>query len=143
MDANSNLNIDDIKIIESEFKLNFDVPLSEWKDETPVSLSPEFLIGEDSRHGRVKIEAELFSEDYLEKDYPYYLRVVVLGQFSLLSDDANKDVFDEYAVSMTSLLLPYVRSYIAALTGLSGMSGVNIPAINVLRLFEELADNQK
>lgn len=144
MNINSNLRIDDIKIIESQIKLNnnFNFSQSEWTEETPVSITPEFLVNEkDERIGRVRLEVKVFDENFLEQDQPYYLRVVTQGQFSLLTE-TPVNVFDEYALSATSMLFPYVRSFIAAVTGLSGINSVHIPAINVVRLFEELGSQE-
>ena len=139
----SNLRLEDIKIIENHFIINPDVPFKEWDGPTPINVSPSFQVhDQDESIGRVIIEVKLFDKDFDENKYPFFLKTVILGQFKM-SDHEEGNIIDQYGINMTSMLLPYARSYIAALTGLAGIDAIHIPAINVMRLFEELEDEEE
>jgi len=138
MSIYSNLHLDDIKVLESILSINDKVSYKEWTGNTALSIIPTFQISKENQNeGRLLIDIKMFDEDFIKNGYPFFLRIIIAGYFSLNEDE---NIIEQYALNMTSVLLPYARSYIAALTGLSGIDAVHLPAINVERLFMELED---
>lgn len=67
------------------------------------------------------------------------IEVAIKGEFSFKDGDEHLKNF--MLVNAPALLFPYIRSYITALTALSGVPAVTLPTMNLTGLSKKLSDN--
>ncbi len=69
-----------------------------------------------------------------QPDLPFDAEVTIVGSFQL-SNSLNTD--KAMKQNATAILYPYVRSTLAMLTTLAAIPPINIPTINLARMFEQ------
>ena len=69
------------------------------------------------------------------------ISVKAVGLFRFKSKINEKDLPTYFCINAPAIIYPYVRSYIAALTALSGMEVINIPVMAMSGLGDALKDN--
>ena len=92
----------------------------------------------------MELEVTLFDQKFQEKNEPLFLKITVLGFYK--ADDVlgtEDNIFDKYLSNTISMLYPYIRSYIASITGMFGIDAIRLPAINVLKMLEEKVSENK
>ncbi len=67
--------------------------------------------------------------------------VTAIGIFSFKNIKDKSSLLTYFLINAPALIFPYVRSYISALTALSGMESINLPTIMIAGLHEELKAN--
>lgn len=108
----------------------------ETKGETiDISIDPKGIISEQDKSFEVQLLIQLNSEDGLK------VSVKMIGYFEF-KDVINSDNLSNYFyVNAPAILFPYLRSYISALTALSGCRTIIIPPMNIMNLGKELERN--
>ncbi|WP_342470129.1 hypothetical protein [Ureibacillus sp. FSL K6-3587] len=134
----SELKIEKIRIDKSEF--HFNPNFNNTSEETPLNVSygVEMLINkEDERSAIILLRCGINLEEKFE-NVPFTVDTLTVGFFKV-----DKGDIKEYLINAISILIPYSRSHIATLTAISGIPPVTLPAINVLRLLEELKEQDE
>ena len=91
----------------------------------------------------VSLGVQLYDRDFSHKELPFYLDVVVTGEFSVNHQGVEKIGLDEVAVrsalkaNTVAILFPYVRSIISSLTLMANEEAVILPPINTFELIKE------
>lgn len=75
------------------------------------------------------------------KDGDFFSANVSAVGFFEFKDEISENIGTYFYINAPALLFPHIRAYISALTALSGMSTVLIPAMNLSGLAEELKEN--
>ena len=104
--------------IELDFKLNTDIKLSESKDAALVILICEVF------------------KDPVSNNYPFYIQVEIMGNFSL-NGEVDANLVDLCKVNGTAILFPYLRAYVSYLTSMAGFPNLLLPTVNVSKMLEE------
>ena len=68
-------------------------------------------------------------------------KVIIVGLFEFLEVTNMDNLNNYFYVNAPAIIFPYVRSYIAALTALSGFETINMPPVNIGILKDELVNN--
>ncbi len=99
-------------------------------------ITPSGIIDEAKKIYELKLIVDIVDEnDQFESN------VVILGVFEFKEVIAIDNLTTYFYINAPAIIFPYVRSYIAALTSLSGFETINLPPINVGVLKEELKNN--
>ena len=139
MSIDSELILKNVRVKSLNYSINEAINLSEIKDvDILISPTPK-LAKADIHSGVVELSVELFDEFYIENNKPFHIEIVVQGMFTDSDQTSNMNVFEKYFPNMISILYPYIRSYISATTGMFGIQNVQIPAINVYDLMQNLS----
>ena len=141
MSIDSKLIFKNVRVKSLNYSINEAIDLSEIKD-IDILISPTPRLAEDDIHsGVVELSVELFDEFYIENNKPFHIEIVVQGMFTDSDKTSKMNVFEKYFSNMISILYPYIRSYISAITGMFGIQNVQIPAINVYDLITNLSES--
>jgi preprotein translocase subunit SecB len=74
-----------------------------------------------------------------DKDKMVNIELEFIGEYTFTTKDENFNNF--LFVNAPAILFPYIRSYITALTSLSGISPITLPTMNLSGLKEKLSKN--
>lgn len=131
-------------ISESIFKVNKDIEFSDWdsEDGNDLDIKVESNFGlkkDDPATARLILSVEIFSEDFIEKNNPFYCFVEMIFFFNDKIGEYSEEepVVRRFGLNMVSIAYPYIRAYIATLTSISGVDQIHIPAINVYSTFKQ------
>lgn len=116
--------------------------------ESRISRKPgevgEFEL-EVSANGAIDKKRNVFQLDLVCKvteNNNFFETFVHFVGFYSYDEGQEEDVLGSYFfTNAPAILFPYVRSYIAALTALSGLPTINIPTLNLTNLGNELREN--
>ncbi|QRR97678.1 protein-export chaperone SecB [Streptococcus anginosus] len=138
MSTNSELILQNVRVKSLNYLINEAINISDIKD-IDISILPTPRLAKDDIHsGIVELSVELFDKNFIENNKPFHIEIVVQGIFTDTDKTSELDIFEKYFPNMISMIYPYIRSYISATTGMFGIQNVQIPAINVFKLLEEL-----
>ena len=138
MSTNSELILQNVRVKSLNYLINEAINISDIKD-IDISILPTPRLAKDGIHsGIVELSVELFDKNFIENNKPFHIEIVVQGIFTDTDKTSELDIFEKYFPNMISMIYPYIRSYISATTGMFGIQHVQIPAINVFKLLEEL-----
>lgn len=109
------------------------------------TVGPEMNIGLDAS-GEIKKAEQVFHltlkvqiEDSLKG---MFIEVLASSDYKLIDADIEDPIFSNYLyLNAPAILFPYIRSYITALTALSGVPPVIIPPINIAGIKESLKEH--
>lgn len=88
----------------------------------------------------VSVFVQMYDRDFSDKGLPFFLDVVVTGEFSVNHEGVNRAEIDEKALSdvlksnTVAILFPYVRSIVSSLTLMANEEAVILPPINTFEL---------
>lgn len=107
-----------------ETKLFLDVNSQRIEGETDISIK-----NETKNTGKDSYEIKLITT-VVNKSKSMQIEVSMYGYFEVLEhlEDEKKETL--IGINAPVIMFPYVRAYISALTGLSGLSPIIIPAID-------------
>ena len=138
MSTNSELILQNVRVKSLNYLINEAINISDIKD-IDISILPTPRLAKDDIHsGIVELSVELFDKNFIENNKPFHIEIVVQGIFTDTDKTSELDIFEKYFPNMISMIYPYIRSYISATTWMFGIQNVQIPAINVFKLLEEL-----
>ncbi|WP_416141125.1 hypothetical protein ACM1TL_14405 [Lysinibacillus capsici] len=131
------LNIVSIETTEVEFKVNKNYQNTD--DDSigyRISMNPQMLQrDEDIYEGLIIMKAQIFDENYLENNEPFFLKLEVLAHFN---SKATGKPFVDFAVQALNVTIPYVRSFITTLTAASGYETVTLPILSIEEILEQM-----
>lgn len=124
------------RIVQSEIGLKIagETLQLEKPEELHIDIAPEgsTLLPEDKRL-ILQMNTRVYS-DSQEVD----IKVSLVAHFSYRTPDVE-GLLDSYiAYNAPAIIFPYVRAYISALTGLSGISPIILPTLNMERFGQDL-----
>jgi preprotein translocase subunit SecB len=118
-------------IAESNIKI-----LPDTKAETiDISIDPKGLISEQDKTFEIQLEIQLSSDDGLK------VSVKMIGLFEFKDVYVSDNLSNYFYVNAPAIIFPYLRSYISALTALSGCRTIIIPPMNIMNLGKDLERN--
>lgn len=103
-----------------------------------IKIKPKGFILIEKKIFELHLFVELLSED---KSFEASVKIIGFFEFK---DVINIKLLNNYFyTNAPAILFPYLRSYISALTALSGMNTINIPPMNMTSMGQELMNNTK
>lgn len=99
-----------------------------------VNFEPSGVLKNESNIFLLQLQVNVFDE---EKNIN--IEVDITGEFKFKRDDDNLENF--LYLNAPAILFPYIRSYITALTALSGVPPITLPTMNLSGLSEKLSEN--
>lgn len=129
----------------SIFEINSNINFSEWikSNELQIKLESTFeLKKDDYSSARLNLTLEVFNRDFKEKELPFHMIVKMKFLFKDIVGeyDIENNVVEKFNLNMVSISYPYLRSYIATLSAISGIEQIHIPVINV---YDTLVDSSE
>jgi preprotein translocase subunit SecB len=124
----------DFLVIESSIKR---LPIIK-EDEFELEIIPEGVIHEGSKTFDLVLNVKVF-----EKNGRFEALVKGCGIFSFKDVTNLEDISDYFYVNAPAMIFPYIRSYIMALTSLSGLETITLPVVSMGHFKDELIKNTK
>lgn len=133
------------KIVKSAFRLDqfiiqdFSIKRKPHpQDKVDLSINPGGL------HLKYKNEFHLTLEvEIRDTNESYTIQLRALGIFKLKPDEGDDRLSNYFYTNAPAIIFPYVRSYISAITALTGLNTVNLPVMNLSGLRETLKKQTK
>ncbi|MEQ9263152.1 MAG: hypothetical protein RLP14_08330 [Owenweeksia sp.] len=107
---------------------------SKTKNEFDFRIEPSGIIDHQTRVFQLTLDFFL-----QEEDSNLAIRVVAIGFFTFSGD--FEEIKEYFTINAPAIMFPYLRSYISAITALSGIDTIIIPTLNLLGMKEELEEN--
>lgn len=112
--------IDFVKVSDTDFDIEI-IPQGQYsKSSKTYTLNLELRLIDDSKFEFIVVGAE--AKFTFDKEF-------------------NDEIPSYFTVNAPAIAFPYIRSYIAALSALSGIGTVNLPILNLVDLGEKLKNN--
>jgi len=124
---------DNFFIVESSIKRK---PIVEKKEEVEIQIGFEGVMHESNKKFELILSVKVF-----EKNGRFEANVKAIGIFSFQEVTKKEDISDYFYVNAPAIIFPYIRSYISALTSLSGLETINLPIIVMGEFKKQLEDN--
>lgn len=121
----------DLLFTESSIKLEKDTKGSS----IDIRFDPKGTISEKNKTFEINLGVKLESEDGLK------VSVRMLGFFEFKNVVKLEQLNNYFYVNGPAILFPYLRSYLSALTALSGTATIIIPPMNIIPLGKDLEQN--
>lgn len=119
-------------IVESiDFKSNFNFSGEEKSIEFDLENDYEF----EDNNFILTLEMEIFP-DAEKNDYPFSMRVRIIGLFEVESELTEKEKIDFAEKNAIAILFPYIRSLISVYTSNANIGTTILPPINVVKYLE-------
>jgi preprotein translocase subunit SecB len=129
MENKSSFQFKGYKIFRSLIEIN-----DSKSDKLTVNFEPKGTINNTDKSFFLNLNIKIF-----DKDKNINIEVEFLGEYVFTEKDDNFKAF--LYVNSPAILFPYIRSYITALTALSGISPIILPTMNMSGLKEKLENN--
>lgn len=100
-----------------------------------IRFDPKGKISEKEKSFEIDLGVSLKSEDGLE------VSVRMLGLFEFKDVVKAEQLNNYFFVNAPAIIFPYLRSYLSALTALSGSATIIIPPMNIIPLGKDLEKN--
>lgn len=102
-----------------------------------VDIKPHGVIYEGNKTFEIHLFIEIKSDDGLE------VKVELVGFFEFSKVIEIGDLRNYFFVNAPAIMFPYLRSYISALTALSGCKTIILPPMNMVNIGQMLEKNTK
>ena len=131
------------KIVQAPFRFkNFIIAESNIKIEPDtkannidINIEPKGIIFQEKKIFEIQLLILLKSEDGLE------VSVKMIGFFEFKDVLKTENIGNYFYVNAPAIVFPYLRSYISALTALSGCKTIILPPMNMSSLGKKLESN--
>ena len=100
------------------------------------TISPSGIIDNIKKTFELQLIVKMF-----DVNGQFESKVIIVGLFEFLEVTNMDNLNNYFYVNAPAIIFPYVRSYIAALTALSGFETINMPPVNIGILKDELVNN--
>jgi preprotein translocase subunit SecB len=128
MEKKSGFQFKGYKVLKSHIEVS-----GESGDDLTVSFAPKGLL--DRSHKTFKLDLLI---SISENTGSLNIEVLISGDF-VFNEETNLENF--LYVNAPAIMFPYVRSYITALTALSGIPTITLPTMNLSGLQKEIENN--
>ncbi len=128
----SSLNFENYACEKIEFHLNEDF-VSGREVELDLSFERTIEIDIEDSEAIIRLGCKVF-ENYKEKNYPFFMNVLMSGFFYFESTLDEKDAKQLLEVNGTAILFPYLRALISNITSSAGVHPLVIPTINIVNM---------
>ncbi len=100
-----------------------------------IHIDPKGIIFEEKKQFEIQLMVSLKSNDNLD------IFVKMIGLFEFKEVETLENLKSYFYVNAPAIIFPYLRSYISALTALSGCNTIILPPMNMTSLGENLEKN--
>nr|WP_320021717.1 protein-export chaperone SecB [uncultured Draconibacterium sp.] len=121
----------DFVFAESSIRLNPDTKATS----IDIKINPSGLVNEKEKTFEIALNINLTSDDGLD------VKVKMIGNFEFKEVVKLEYLNNYFFVNAPAIIFPYLRSYVSALTALSGCKTVIIPPMNMTALGKNLEKN--
>lgn len=134
-DALSKINFDNYLVKEINFLTNDNfVP----RDNISIELDFDNNINIDFELKKATIDLSiLIFKDYIEENYPFYLKIAIASLFSFQSDLGEDEIKNLLEINGVAITFPYLRSLVTFVTANSGFQPLILPTINITNLLKQ------
>lgn len=120
-------------VVESvEFKSNFKFSGEEKDLEFDINSNYQF----EGDKFILALDLEIFPNPE-ENDYPFNMKVSVIGLFDVKSEASEKEKIDFAEKNSIAILFPYLRSLVSVYTANSNIGTTILPPINVVKYLQD------
>lgn len=109
-------------------------------DNLKLDIRPYGQIDENNKQFRLFLTVEIGEQ---EAGVGFVCNVTAMGLFDFKEVVSKENISNYFYTNAPAILFPYVRSYIATLTGLTGYKTIHLPPVNIGTLRQKLIDNTK
>lgn len=127
------LRFHNFSIDEMIYKRNNDFSQSDREIDLDFDFEASAILSEEKERAIITLTTEIFNEDFVDNEFPFYLKTTIRGFFTC-SEDVN---IKDFQFNGMAILLPYVRSIITSVTAQAGINPVILPPINVYKVFNK------
>ncbi|SHJ57297.1 preprotein translocase subunit SecB [Tangfeifania diversioriginum] len=100
-----------------------------------ISIQPQGLVNESEKTFELELFVNIESKDGLK------ISIKLIGTFEFKEVVKNENLSNYFFVNAPAIIFPYLRSYISALTALSGSKTIILPPMNMSSLGKQLEEN--
>lgn len=117
-------------------KVNFEINLAYTGKNVEIDMELDKQTEIDGDQFATILDLNLFP-NHLENDYPFNMKVRLIGIFSIENED-NEKIRESYIErNSITILFPYLRSIVSTYTANSNVGTTVLPTINVIKYLEE------
>lgn len=131
MSINSKLIFKNYVVEKVEFKANFEYSGEDRKIDFDFNSNYTF----DNNNFVLNLETIVFPKAKIN-DYPFTMKVNLIGLFEVESETTEKDKIDFAEKNSIAILFPYVRALISVYTSNANIGSIILPPINVVKYLE-------
>ncbi len=110
-------------------------PLDE-KGKLSIDIIPYGIIDKSKNVFQLRLDVSVY-----ESNDRFKSNIVAIGLFLFNEISDASSLPDYFLINAPAIMFPYIRSYISALTALSGMEAINLPLVRMANLAEKLKEN--
>lgn len=131
MENKSALNFEKYVVDTIYYKINNKYNHQKKEVELPFSFDSKKII--DGNKMQIDLSINIFENSEIN-NYPFEMRVVLKGYFSLEGDLKNIQKFERNAIA---ILFPYLRAIVSTYTANANITTVILPAMNINKYFDK------
>lgn len=136
----SKINFEKYLIQKTIFEINDEYKSTNQQLELDLEINNEIEIDEENSIALIKINCLVF-KDSKKNNFPFTLEVSIVGFFEYETKSSIEEIFDLLEINGSSILFPYLRSYITTITSNAGIPPLIIPTLNIVELLKENKKN--
>jgi len=121
-------NIQDIRLIESHFKINPDYQFTQ----KPVPISSSLDLKYEKKNKSVQVEISINSDN---KNQPFIFNIVLVGLFNFEALPSEKELERIAHINCAAILFPYARETVADVTRRAGVPVFHMEPINFVHFY--------
>jgi len=101
-----------------------------------IEILPSGIIDESSKAFQINLNVNVTDDNS-----SFNASIIAVGIFNFKKVTKQEDLTNYFYVNAPAIMYPYIRSYIAGLTALSGMEAINLPLMALGNLGTRLKEN--
>lgn len=115
-------------VVESHIIQN---PIKQGK--ASITIEPVGVLDPDGKTFKLLLDVNVTDENK-----SFDIKIKTLGVFEFKEKQMGNKLDNYFFVNAPAIIFPYIRSYISALTSLSGIKTINLPLMNLTSLIDKL-----
>jgi len=119
---------DNFIVVESYIIQN---PIKQGK--ASITIEPVGVLDPDGKTFKLLLDVNVTDENK-----SFDIKIKTLGVFEFKEKQMGNKLDNYFLVNAPAIIFPYIRSYISALTSLSGIKTINLPLMNLTSLIDKL-----
>jgi len=108
----------------------------EKQSEFKIEIEPSGIIYTNTKLFQLELKVRVW-----EENKRFNASISAIGIFSFDQVHNKENLPNYFYINAPAIIFPYIRSYISALTALSGMEAINLPPLVLSGLKDELITN--